>query len=295
MEINLSKTSIQALRSYDEKVAKIEVLRIDQIHPVISGNKWYKLRFYLKEAMETGHSEIASFGGAYSNHIVAMANACKELGLKSIGFIRGEEPIIFSETLQAASAYGMELIFVSRSVYKNKDAILQENQDSKRYWIPEGGYGMLGAKGAGTILDNIFTQQYTHLICAVGSGTMAAGLLNRSDNGIKVIGISSQKNNFQLEAEVKKLVSVEHHHRFQLLHDYHFGGFAKHPKELIQFMITFWETENIPTDIVYTGKLFYAIDDLINKEFFKKKDRLLVIHSGGLQGNLSLAQNSLPY
>ncbi|MBY0479761.1 MAG: pyridoxal-phosphate dependent enzyme [Chitinophagaceae bacterium] len=295
MEINLEKASIESLQSYSGMVEKIDVLRIDRIHPVISGNKWYKLRFYLKEAMDLGFSEIASFGGAYSNHLVAMACACKELGLKSIGFIRGEEPANPSETLLAAKSYGMQLVYMSRAAYKNKKEIIQNNQEANRYWIAEGGYGILGAKGAETILDNITIQQYTHLICAVGSGTMAAGLLNRSDDNIKVIGISSQKNNEQLEDEVKLLVATEHHHRFLLLHEYHFGGFAKHPQELIEFMKKFWEREAIPTDIVYTGKLFYAIDNLIQNGFFKKEDRLLVIHSGGLQGNLSLAKNCLPY
>ena len=125
---------------------QLQVLRLDEWHPVVSGNKWFKLRYYLEEAMAKGYGTVATFGGAYSNHIVATAFACKEARLKSIGVIRGEEPSTLSHTLQQASALGMQLLFISREAYKNREAAKAKFTDA--YWINEGGYGSLGAEGS---------------------------------------------------------------------------------------------------------------------------------------------------
>jgi 1-aminocyclopropane-1-carboxylate deaminase len=295
VQINTKLARIQPLQLGKDQNVEIEVLRLDLVHPVISGNKWFKLRYYLDDAILKGYTEIASFGGAYSNHIVATACACQERNLKSIGFIRGEETSPLSPTLQAAISYGMELHFMSRTDYLDKDDIIEKNKENDRYWIPEGGYGILGAKGAASILDELSLLKYSHILAAVGSGTMIAGILNGSMAHQTVIGISSQKNNFSLEKEVLHLTAIENQQRFVMNHHYHFGGFAKHPSDLLDFMVEFWHKESIPTDIVYTGKLFYALTDLLQNHFFKPDHKLLVIHSGGLQGNLSLPKNSLPF
>lgn len=295
MSLNIQAANIQSLKSLTNKSLVIDVLRLDAVHPIVSGNKWFKLRYYLQEAVATNHNEIASFGGAYSNHIIATACACYETGLKSIGFIRGDANTPLSPTLKAAVEYGMQLEFISREAYRNKMIIQQNNDKPGRYWIAEGGYGIIGAKGAASILENIDITKYTHLLCSVGSGTMAAGLLNACTPGQQLIGISSQKNNTGLEQQVLDLVSEEKRMNFTLLHDYHFGGYAKHPKELIDFIRDFWYRESIPTDIVYTGKLFFAMEDLISKNYFPENSELLVIHSGGLQGNQSLDQGVLPF
>lgn len=293
MQINTDLATIQSLHLGSEQGVRIDVLRSDLIHPVISGNKWYKLRFYLEDAISKGFTEIASFGGTYSNHIIATACACQQHQLKSIGFIRGDQTDQLSQTLQSAQSYGMRLQFVSRSDYKNKTSIVQNNPGKGRYWIPEGGYGYLGAKGAATLLEKVTLKDYTHLVAAIGSGTMVAGILNASLSYQQVMGISSQKNNANLETEVKSLVKPVNQDRFIYIPDYHFGGFAKHPTELLNFMNQFWLKESVPTDIVYTGKVFYAVSNLLDKRYFKSSDRVLVIHSGGLQGNLSLPENSL--
>jgi 1-aminocyclopropane-1-carboxylate deaminase len=295
VQINTKLAQIQSLQLGKDQKVQIDVLRLDLIHPVISGNKWYKLRFYLEEAIKAGFTEIASFGGAYSNHIVATACACQEHNLKSIGFIRGEQTTSHSHTLQSAVSYGMQLEFIGRTDYRNKGKMIENNEYPNRYWIPEGGYGFLGAKGAASILDGIPLQKYTHIIAAVGSGTMLAGILNGSLAHQTVIGISSQKNNLNLEKEVLQLTAAGNHQRLVMNHHYHFGGFAKHPTDLLQFMDEFWHRETIPTDIVYTGKLLFAVTDLLQKQYFKQGHKLLVIHSGGLQGNLSLPENSLPF
>lgn len=295
MQINTSLAKTQTLQlGFDQKV-QIDLLRLDLIHPVISGNKWYKLRYYLEDAIDKGFTEIASFGGAYSNHIVATACACQERNIKSVGFIRGEQTNPLSHTLQAAISYGMQLEFINRTQYQNKQIIIEQNADQTRYWIPEGGYGILGTKGATSILDEVDLRKYTHIVAAVGSGTMIAGILNGTMSHQTVIGISSQKNNFSLDNEVLQLTAPENQYRLKMNHNYHFGGFAKHPSDLLDFMVEFWNKEMIPTDIVYTGKLLFAITDLLQKQYFKQGDKVLVIHSGGLQGNLSLPENSLPF
>ncbi len=295
MQINTNLAIIQPLHLGREQKVTIHVLRLDLIHPIISGNKWYKLRFYLEDAINAGFNEIATFGGAYSNHIVATACACYESNIKSVGFIRGEKTFPLSHTLQEAVSYGIDLSFISRSDYKNKTTITANNHFPNRYWIPEGGYGILGAKGAESILNTVPLQEYTHIISAVGSGTMIAGLLNGSMPHQTVIGISSQKNNLSLESEILSLSFIENHRKLILLHDYHFGGFAKHPPELLNFMGEFWNKEAIPTDLVYTSKLFFAVRDLLEKKYFNSGDKILVIHSGGLQGNNSLPEKSLPF
>ncbi len=296
MQINTSLARIQTLILGMDRNIQIDVLRLDLIHPIISGNKWYKLKYYLEDALHRGFTEIASFGGAYSNHIVATACACSESKLKSIGFIRGDQTTELSHTLHTASLLGMQLQFITREAYQNKKIIMENNKHPNRYWIPEGGYGLLGAKGAAGMLDEAPSfENYTHIVAAIGSGTMIAGLLNGSLQHQTIIGISSLKNNSSLEKEVFALTEIKNHHRLVMNHHYHFGGFAKHPSELLDFMNEFWESESIPTDIVYTGKLFFAINDLLHKNYFKEGDKILVVHSGGLQGNLSLPEKSLPF
>jgi len=291
----LQKPRIQLLKSFTNHHVCTEVLRLDAIHPVVSGNKWYKLQFYLSHAQEQGAREIASFGGAYSNHLVALAYACQEAGLQSIGFIRGEAGMQPSPTLAAAQSYGMTLVYIDRTSYQDKKAIEQSHQAQGRYFVSEGGFGPLGVQGAATILEAIDASSYTHFICSVGSGTMAAGLLSKLAPHQRLMGISSQKNNPTLLDAVLSMTALQYHQQFELINHFHFGGFAKHPPELLQYMGDLWERESLPTDIVYTSKLFYGLEHLIAKNHFKAGSKILAIHSGGLQGNLSLNKGALPF
>ena len=291
----LQKPRIQQLKSFSKYDISTEVLRLDQIHPVISGNKWYKLQFYLKDALNQGAKVLASFGGAYSNHLVALALVCKEAGLASTGFIRGEAGPIPSPTLEAAKGYGMKLVYLSRHEYQNKEQIMQRFQKIGQYFVAEGGFGLLGVQGAASILDELNPQLYSHIICSVGSGTMAGGLLSRLDGSQQLIGISSQKNNPDLKKAVLTFSGLEKQDQFRLEEDYHFGGFAKHPPTLLKYMSELWQRESLPTDIVYTGKLFYAVEQMIANQHFDSGSRILVVHSGGLQGNLSLNKGILPF
>lgn len=272
----------------------VDVLRLDEIHPVVSGNKWFKLKKYLQDALDKNKKAILSYGGPYSNHIVATAATSHYYNIKSIGIIRGERPKFLSHTLQHALSYNMELHFIDRRDFKEKcipKTALDALDPEDIYFINEGGYGINGMLGAMEILQQVDRNVYTHILAAVGTGTMLSGLIAAALPGQQVIGIPILKD-YSLEQNIKALLPQEKQN-FELIYDYHFGGYAKKSPELIQFMNNFYEQTEIPTDFVYTGKLFYAVNDLLTKGFFQKNSKVLVIHSGGLQGNLSLPKGTL--
>jgi 1-aminocyclopropane-1-carboxylate deaminase len=273
----------------------IDVLRLDKVHPIVSGNKWYKLKYYLKDAQENNFSSIITFGGAYSNHIVATAFVCNKLGFKSKGIIRGEKPFKLSHTLQDAEHYGMDLIFVSREDYRDKNRIAEQYSNLEYYPIPEGGYGKLGAKGASEIFECVDDlEKYTHIICSCGTGTMLAGIIHSAKKNQTVIGINALKGYPEIEQDIRKIIPADFNEReIKIFNEYHFGGYAKKTSQLIAFMNKLYLENNIPTDIVYSAKLFFAVDDLISKGYFSMNSRLLVINCGGLQGNLSLSKGTL--
>jgi 1-aminocyclopropane-1-carboxylate deaminase len=270
---------------------QVSVLRLDKIDPLISGNKWFKLRYYLLDAVQKRNSSILTFGGAWSNHILATARACQLNNLHSIGIIRGEEPANYSSTLRKAREMGMELIFISREDYAAKKIPALPGRENV-YAIDEGGYGLLGAKGAATIADHFPKGEYSHICCSIGTGTMMAGLRNAVSSNIELIGISVLKNNTGLGDAVSQLLTSKDDN-FRIYHDYHFGGYAKYNDQLVTFMNSLYELTNIPTDFVYTGKLFFAVNDLVEKGTFPGGSKVLVIHSGGLQGNVSLRMGTL--
>jgi len=253
-----------SLPLFTSKKVDVDVLRLDRIDPVISGNKWFKLRYYLEDAIGLNKKTIITFGGAWSNHIIATAALCRSYDLQSVGIIRGEEPGVLSSTLQQARSMGMRLIFTSREDYKEK-RIPESLITDTCYVINEGGYGIKGAEGAATIHEFFNEDDYSHICSACGTGTMTAGLLMDCKETIKMIGVSVLKNNSAIEENINSLLPLEHK-AFTIIHDYHF---------------------------VYTGKLFYAIHDLVATGYFPPGSRLLVIHSGGLQGNDSLNKGTL--
>lgn len=276
----------------------VDVLRLDLLDPVISGNKWFKLKYYLQDALEKKAGSIATFGGAYSNHIAATACACKMYRIKCKGIIRGEEPEQLSHTLQAARHNGMQLHFVSRADYQNKETLkVHFSSAEDLYWIPEGGYGQQGAKGAKEILQ--FAKDapsYTHIVCAAGTATMMAGIISAANHQQEIIGFSVMKNNTALEHELKALLSDGNLHKnFNIYHDYHFGGYAKHPEMLIDFMNNIYLQYKLSLDFVYTAKAFYGLLQFIHHQKISPSSKVLFIHSGGRQGNLSFPKGTLLY
>ena len=283
----------QPIRSFSQQHS-VDLLRLDMVHPIVSGNKFYKLRFYIEEAIANGANTVASFGGPYSNHIVALAFTAKEAGLKSIGYIRTNEHEPLTPSLVEAKSYGMELVYLGRTDFQSKKAaMVQANSNMPNcYWVDEGGYGPIGAKGAATILTENDTSDYDYIICAVGTGTMLAGCINACENHQRIIGIPVLKNEGTINAEITTLL-IDQHKIYTLLHQFHQGGYAKTNPAMIEFMNRLWDAEKIPTDIVYTSKLLFAVDQLIKENYFQKEASILVIHSGGLQGNRSLAAGTL--
>ncbi len=271
---------------------ELDMLRLDKIHPFISGNKWFKLRYYLEEARQLKKKRLVTFGGAWSNHLLATAAACQLHAFNCTGIIRGERPLVLSGILQQVSAMGMDLVFLDRSAYA-KQEIPAELRQEENYFVHQGGYGVLGAKGAATIAEFIDpARNYTHILCATGTGTMLAGLIQSDTGQGEFIGISVLKNNFSLEEEVGQLIPVKANN-YTILHEYHFGGYAKYTDELIRFMNDWHLATGIPTDFVYTGKLCFAAVSLVQKKKFPEESRILLMHSGGLSGNASLKKGTL--
>jgi len=285
--------NIQAVPSFCLKDIQLAVLRLDELHPIVSGNKWFKLKYYLQQAQEENADTIASFGGPYSNHLVALAFAAKKYNLQSVGYVRSNEDEPITPTLLEAKQYGMHLKFLGRNNFQLlKTELLENNVTSNTYFVDEGGYGTLGAKGAATILSNEKTNSYSHIICAVGTGTMMAGLINAAKPHQHVIGIPVLKNEATIRNEITQLMTNKET-PFTLLHDFHLGGYAKTNQAQFDFMNLLWATEKIPTDMVYTSKLFMAVKSLLANNYFSPTAKILMIHSGGLQGNRSLPAGTL--
>jgi len=286
---DLKKITIDKIQApfLETKNVQFDVLRLDKIHPVISGNKWFKLKYHLDNFNAGNYNGIITFGGAWSNHIVATACASYLQKIKCIGIIRGERPGQLSSTLLEAANYEMDLRFISRDRYahKNTNEFLEsiKKEFPGHYIIPEGGAGKTGEKGAGEILQYAGGKNYTHIACAVGTGTMLNGIREVAPSGQHILGIVVLKG----WKEKNEIVDGG------LFLDYHFGGYAKYNLALINFMNDFFRLTNIPTDFVYTGKLVFALFDLIEKGNFPPGSKILMIHSGGLQGNASLQKGSL--
>lgn len=291
---NIATQSIRGPLHKSNRIS-VDVLRLDLLHPDISGNKWFKLKYHMEAALRANKKGIVTFGGAYSNHLVAAAVACAENGLLSTGIVRGEQTFPLNASVRQMMNAGMQLLYVSRDQYKNKDQLIAEYVSSHpdRYVVPEGGRSKEGIKGAGEILS-FAAANYSHIICSVGTGTTVAGLISASSDTQKIIGISALKISDPTDIE-NFITANTLKNNFTIMYNYHFGGYAKKTAKLIVFMNQLFIHEQIPTDFVYTGKMFYAVYDLIKKNFFPDGSALLLIHSGGLQGNRSLPTGTLVF
>ena len=276
---------------FEEHVLTLWVKREDLLHPTISGNKWRKLKYNLQEAKEQQKETLLTFGGAYSNHIAAVAAAGQELGFKTIGIIRGEEHLPLNPTLSFATAAGMELQYVSRKAYRQKQdpAYLEQlaRQFHFPYIIPEGGTNALAVKGCTEIVEDI-SIDYDYICCASGTGGTIAGIIAGLGGQKQVLGFPALKGGEFLQAEIEQLIlgyNGGKYENWQLMTDYHFGGYAKVKPELLAFIHTFQATHQVPLEPVYTGKMFFGLFDLIRRGYFPKGSRIIAVHTGGLQGN----------
>ncbi|MGN6246873.1 MAG: 1-aminocyclopropane-1-carboxylate deaminase/D-cysteine desulfhydrase [Ginsengibacter sp.] len=295
--IEFNQPSIVQIKEelFEKKDLHVSILRLDEVHSIISGNKLFKLIYFLEEAKESQHKAIITFGGAYSNHLAATAFACERLNLKSIGIVRGEQPKSLSHTLQFCLDHGMELEFVSRSDYKNVDDQFLQKLEKKfgpHILISEGGFSIKGKQGASLINEYFGGKNFTHVCVPVGTATTFAGIVEANKTNTEIVGFGVLKNMKDISERFTEL-RVDPFKNYSFIGDYQFGGYAKKTGELISFINTFYEKYSIPLDFVYTGKMMAGIYDLIAKNYFPVGSKILCIHTGGLQGNDSLLNELL--
>jgi len=263
---------------------EVYIKREDLIHPFISGNKWRKLKYVLADAKAKKKKLLVSFGGAYSNHLVALACAGAMHGFATKAFVRGEEAE--NHMLGLCKTWGMEVQFVSREEYRKKEALFEVyygNRDDA-YFIDEGGRGVLAAQGCEEILDT--ASGFTHVVCAIGTGTTFAGIVNAAARkGMKAEGICVLKGAEAIEQDVKQLTGVNTN--WHIHHRFHEGGYAKTSPELFAFIDAFAAQTGILLDQVYTAKMMRALIQLVEENHYTSPDKILLIHTGGLLGLLS--------
>ncbi len=280
-------------RRYTETDIRLTIARLDKIHPEVSGNKLFKLHYFVEACLQTSHKTMLTFGGAYSNHLVAAAFRCKEKGIKCIGVIRGERPEYISHTLLQCDALGMKLYFISREIYSNIEAHspVLKDEFGEFTLVPEGGYAPEGAKGAALIYDLIKAEKPTHICTATGTATTLAGLLLNKETE-EIIAVPVIKNMTDIPDRIEYLTGNKSTMPV-VFGEYHFSGYAKYNSELIGFMNEFYAAHQVPLDFVYTAKMMFAITDKIKNGYFKKGSHIVCLHTGGLQGNESLSPGTL--
>ncbi|CAN5413677.1 pyridoxal-phosphate dependent enzyme [soil metagenome] len=282
---------------FTDKDISLSVLRLDEIHPTISGNKWYKLKYNVEEFFRLKKKYLVTFGGAFSNHIIATAAAGKELRIQTIGIIRGDELNENSNAaLKFASQCGMKLFFVSRNDYRKiLDADISETENellmsipgfsdfgiriSDFYFLPEGGSNPLAVKGCTEIPQSI-NDDFDFICCACGTGATLAGISTALNENQTAIGISVLRGENFLEKDILKLNGNKNN--FQLIHEYSFGGYAKSNAELDSFCEQFMQKHAFKIEPVYTGKMFFGLYDLIKNDFFSKGTKIIALHTGGV-------------
>lgn len=277
---------------------ELSIRREDQIHPFVSGNKFRKLKYNLIQAKKEGKEALLTFGGAFSNHIAATAFAGRQKGFRTIGIIRGDElesKKSENPTLHFAAQCGMEFHFVSREKYRvltATPALLSEDFPQCCI-LPEGGTNDLAVIGCEEILTEA-DSLYDYICCAVGTGGTISGLINCLKSGQQVLGFPALRGDF-LQKDICKFAKKPN---WQLIDGYHFGGYAKITPDLVRFLNGFYRENAIPLDPVYTGKMVFGVMDLIDKGYFPEGSKILLIHTGGLQGiegmNRKLKSKNLP-
>jgi len=286
--LTYADTPIQEIHTQAISMAGVRLFikREDLNHPYVSGNKWWKLKYNLAEAILLQKDTLLTFGGAYSNHIYATAAAAREVKLKAVGIIRGEEQTSKNPVVQFAHRCGMQLHFVSRESYRRKheeDFIFSLDKDFGDYYlIPEGGSNELAVKGVEEFAKSV-QDDFDYICCPVGTGGTLAGLVNGVKGSGMIVGFSVLKNGSFLGDDVRRLGAI--YNNWTIRTEYDFGGYAKSTRWLSSFLAGFIKEHNIPLEPVYSGKMMAGIFDLVDKGFFKKGSRILAIHTGGIHRN----------
>ena len=285
MKIETEEISIPL---FEEKEVRIFIKRIDKLHPFVSGNKWFKLKYNLIEARKQGYETLLTYGGAYSNHIAATAFAAKDNGFKSIGIIRGERYLPLNPTLKFAEDNGMVLQYVNRNDYREKKTDFLEQfklNFGDFYLIPEGGSNELAIEGTSEILDVNDTHDF--VCCPVGTGGTIAGIINASTDNQTVVGFPAIKGFDVLKNDILGCVKSSN---YKFINNYVGNGYAKVNEVLVKFINEFNIIHDIPLDAIYTGKMMMGIFDLVVNDYFPRGSSILAIHTGGLQGNKGMTE-----
>jgi 1-aminocyclopropane-1-carboxylate deaminase len=289
--VDLSAVRIDELPHFDPlDQVSVSLLRLDLLHPIVSGNKWFKLSENLQEAQRLGYRRILTFGGAYSNHLIATAAAAQANGFTSLGIVRGQEfAFNLNPVLQYCRQMGMDLHFVSRSEYDQPDQCLAQIPELPSYYrIPEGGANEQGRAGMAAMAA-LIPETFTHICISVGSGTSFEGLRIYLPNTQQLLGFVPMKGGIYLESSIRSHLNEKNATNWSLTDAFAMGGFGKCPPELQLFMQEFKDQYGIETDRVYTAKMLYGLRSLLQKAYFPKGTRILCIHTGGLSGNWSKA------
>ncbi|MFD0792844.1 1-aminocyclopropane-1-carboxylate deaminase/D-cysteine desulfhydrase [Mucilaginibacter litoreus] len=273
---------------FNDKGIQVFIKRDDMIHPLISGNKWRKLKYILLQAQSQNKTHLVTFGGAYSNHLLATAAAAAKFGFNSTGVVRGEQ--VDNDVLLLCRLHGMKLIFTNRDSYRDKQALfnLHFGDDSNAFFIDEGGASAEGVQGVAELVNEL-PETYDHIFCACGTGTTAAGIINgltRVKLDTRFNGIPVLKGGDFLRAEIDKYLNAPSN--YDLHTAYHFGGYGKVTPVLINFIKQFVVSTGILIEPVYTGKMLFAIYDMATNNYFKPGSKILAIHTGGLIGLLGM-------
>ncbi len=276
-------------KNLDKANIRLLIKREDRVHPVISGNKWHKLKYNLEAAQAQGHKTLLSFGGAYSNHIHALAGAGEAYGFNTIGIIRGEAYKPLNPTLQFSVDHGMQLHYLNRNNYRRKHEpeIIDELRErfGEFYLIPEGGSNPLAVKGCKEIIADI-NIPFDIITSPCGTGGTLAGLIAGLESKQKALGFAVLKGADFLKNDIVQLLQLSNennHDNWQINLDYHFGGYAKIKPELLNFIDEFETKHAIPLEPIYTGKMMYGLFDLIKQRVFPQGTTIVAIHTGGLQ------------
>jgi 1-aminocyclopropane-1-carboxylate deaminase len=277
-----------------EKKIQLFVKRDDLIHPVLSGNKYRKSKYNLEFAFQNNIQTIITFGGAYSNHLHAIAGICHDLGLQSIGIVRGDGPDPNNSTLNWCLEKGMQLFFVNRSDYRLKEESREVSEIISKFpgamVIPEGGANLLALPGVGEIVEELQEQlnrQPDFIFCASGTGTTAAGLLNAAPDTTRILAFSVLKTDY-LRAEILNYTGEDKSSQLVFNATYHFGGYARYTPELLSFIAAKEAETGIEIDHIYNGKALYGFFDLLSKNYFPEHSTIVWLHTGGIQGKAGL-------
>lgn len=273
---------------FEQKQISVYIKRDDKIHPFISGNKWRKLKYTLSDAKQKNKNHLVSFGGAYSNHLNALACAGAMFGFKTTAFIRGDEGVS-NQMLALNKLWGMEFIYTDRTSYKDKEILFEKHfgQNENACFVNEGGAGILGAKGCQEIVTEL-TENYQHVFCAVGTATTLQGIAQAIKNQqltTKAEGICVLKGAENIDEELRKNQLQDY---YKIHHQFHEGGYAKSNFKIMDFITQFASKTGILLDQVYTAKMMMAVFTLAEQDYFEPNSKILCVHTGGILGLLGV-------